>query len=269
MKKYRTKRGEYMDNRETVLKSIEDDTIKFIKASFSERYQETWSVDYSLNDKNYSFSISFDKTEKIKISCVGSYLDERVEERFDVSRITHKLVDALKKIPKFKLKIMLKQCQIYFVNDKYLIYDVDNFETRKTKKFIDDHKDSIEMIFKKCLSLSKSSYKRDELFLVIKEEDELPLFDFLVSKNFMTHIASFNSEEYLKLNAPFSCNQRTFYDVFTEEMKSLGYNLYYDTYTGDDYYNDYDDNSYYDYLYYSQEDEWEEYFDNNNKKKRR
>ena len=67
----------------------------------------------------------------------------------------------------------------------------------------------------------------DDLFLMIKELDELPLCQYLIEKHYMKHVIDINNEKVLRL-AEKECDWDVFFEEFTFSMREMGYNLCYE-----------------------------------------
>lgn len=254
-----------MDKREILLRNIEDEKIKLIDCEFDSDYEENWKATFELNQKHYRFFISIyehfeDKI--IKLSCKEGEMKKNEKERQNISLIGNKLIHMIKEAPQFKLKLMLKQLTFDIQLGKYFILNMDQFEERKRDDYLLKHQEKINKILQESFSCMKASQEEDDhYFLVVKEKDELPLANFLINEGYMEKIGTYDQEDYLKLITNENKNQLVFFEHFTNEMKTLGYSLYFDNevFSANEYW--YDQYNYYD-EFEDEEDEnkYEKYY---------
>lgn len=218
-----------MDEREKVLRSVEDEEIKLVKTDYYDVYYDFWNMTYKVKKVEYPFQVIFSVVENtINIRYPGETLEENPEYRYQASVIAHRLYYSIKEKSKYSLKIILDQYELKLINDKYIINDVEQFEERKKETYIKDHQETIDSIFKESLEKAKNSKSTsDDLFLIIKELDELPLCHYLIEKHYMHHVIDVNNEKVLRL-AEKECDWDVFYEEFTFRMRELGYNLCYE-----------------------------------------
>jgi hypothetical protein len=129
---------------------------------------------------------------------------------------------------------------------KYLIYEPDNFENRKTMDFINENQEIIKNVFKDAIENSKNRAIKREGYWVIKEEDDELLFDHFINQGFASIITTVDNEKVVKFHISETIDEYEFELHFINGMEKLGYNLYYESFENDFY----DDDEYY----------WEDYY---------
>jgi len=258
---------------ETLLHSLEDEHIKvFLKKPFFYPSTEGWSFVYALNAHMYKFTISFSRhDQKISITYTANKLKENKKEREDFSYIFQKLIEKIQNASFLKIKFALRQLHLHTSNIeeiKYYIHDIEHFEKRKNPQYVEQNKEKINDIFHSSLSSSKQKEAENDVFWIIKEDDDILLADYLLTTGYMQRVTNVDGEDYLKLHSSFSCNATLFFEVFSEKMKMLGYNIYYESFSSlekhddEDYYEYYYDDysSIFDPFYDFEEEDYEEYF---------
>lgn len=264
------KGGINMDEKwETLLHSLEDEHIKvFLKKSFSYPSTKGVSFVYELNEHMYKFTLSLTQHDQnITITYTANALKENKKERLEFSFIFQKLIEKIQNASFLKIKLALRQLHLHTSNIeemKYYIRDIEYFEKRKNPQYVEQNKEKINDIFHSSLSSSKQKETENDVFWIIKEEDDSILADFLLAAGYMQKVTNVNGEDYLKLHSSFQCNATLFFEHFSEKMKTLGYNIYYETFLfseeqDEDYY-DYDFSSIFDRFYDFEEEDYEEYF---------
>jgi hypothetical protein len=222
-----------MDEREIILRSVENENFQFIHCDFDDidPDMESWSVQYKHENENYNFLVLIERDEsQITLTYKGVDLKNEKEKRIIVSKMIGLLKEKLETCSFFRLDFLLSEWKIKYKKRKYLINDLKNFENRKTKNFVKENEEKIKKIFEKCKKISKGKNHWSYYFLVIKEEDELPLFKFLIKNKLFIHVATLDEEKIIKVNIRSPYKETVFYQNFAEEMNNLGYNLYYDIY---------------------------------------
>jgi len=247
-----------MDKRECLFRSIENHELKFIDCSFEERYSESWIAKYELRGTTYRFMVIVGRN--ISVSLLHSNLESKtLSERLELSKIAGFLMKRIKEFPRFKLKILLRETSVSLSHNKHWINDVEGFEFRKRSEFIQEHESFIRNAFHKSMNESKLKEENpynDHQFLVIKEEDEIPLMDFLVENGYMTKIVVFNGESYLKPLSVFPFEHEAFFVRFKNQLDSIGYHLYHAEYTDDLSYGSFELN----FAFAQEEDDYEDWY---------
>lgn len=214
-----------MKGNRQMFEKVEDESIFLISYEYREELKNSRVV-YEKDNQRFLFSI-FDG-EEITINFSELELKEDPSKRVNFTIILNKLMDVIQNDPRYKLRFMLRQCQFDLFGPKYIIGDVENFDHRKKSEFILQNKEKIDEIVETCFKKSPSSKKSFYSSLVIKEDDERLLVSYLQERGILQHIVTFDDEDYVKVNPCHSIDNNTFLDLFSEEMKKLGYNLYED-----------------------------------------
>lgn len=261
---------------EDLFKKVENDEIrlihfKLVKDRFSPQnaHIENWDVAYEIEKTRFVYRITIDENLGVLITISNKNLEEQKKDSVKLSKVSERLFNEINNSPLFRLKKMFHSFPIEWYESKYLIFNVEQFQERQKKLYIEKNKHKIKEIITNSLSRSFDPYGENDVFLLIKEKDELPLMDFLLKENYMTKVATFNDEDYLKPQTEKKVNHQMFYKIFAKEMKNLGYNLFYDFNIEETVDRFYDEDDYFYFYPYEEHEELEEYYLNKVKRRRK
>lgn len=206
-----------------------DFTVEDVSVGKDETYGYTlWDIRFRFEGTMLSILVEFDYEEnEVRIDLPwefeGSSYNE--DQRVKMSSFVLKLKRLIENHPEARLRLS-SNTSVHFVNDYYLIYNVESYNKRKEISFIEENSEKITNILEKAAEKKgKNEEKRWSTWLYLVHEDTKLLKDFLINTVYFKSLVK--SKDGFELE----CDERSIEDVDTfaldmiRNMRKMGYNL--------------------------------------------